>query len=130
MTEASGYVSSYRSLELASTLTGASSFKTRKIVSKLYEPMSPRAPQPKSLHPRQTKGKYAWLKERSGAGPSQRSQSKPSGTASASFRRSRPWGQKGRLDQFMTSRTGPIAPSQIHSHSKRVDSDAWLPTAI
>src|SRR6266702_8968641 len=120
MTEASGYVSSYRSLELDSTLTGASSFKTRKIVSKLYEPMSPRAPQPKSAQPRHTNGRYAWLYARSAAGPSQRSQSKPSGTGSVSLGRSMPCGQNGRLDQLWTSRTGPIAPSQIHSQSWRV----------
>src|SRR6266436_3844397 len=49
--------------------------------------MSPRAPQPKSAHPRHTKGAYARLNERSGAGPSHKSQSKPSGTGSASLGR-------------------------------------------
>ena len=92
--------------------------------------MSPSAPQPKSAHPRQTKGAYARLNERSGAGPSHKSQSKPSGMGSAFLGRSSPCGQKGRLDQFTTSRTGPMAPSQIHSHSKRVSSDAWFATAI
>ncbi len=29
----------------------------------------------------------------------------------------------------MTSRTGPIAPPQTHSHRSRVASDAWFPTA-
>src|SRR5207244_5373525 len=41
-----------------------------------------------------------------------------------------PCGQKGRVDQFCTSRTGPMAPFQIHSQSKRVASEAWWPTAI
>jgi hypothetical protein len=50
--------------------------------------------------------------------------------ASASLGRSRPWGQNGRLDQFATSRIGPIVPSQIHSHNKCVASDAWLEIAI
>ena len=40
-----------------------------------------------------------------------------------------PCGQNGRLDQLITSRTGPMAPAQIHSQSSRVASDAWLPTA-
>src|ERR1700732_607335 len=100
MTDASGYVSSYRSVELASTLTGASSFNTRKIVSKLYEPISPKAPPPKPPHPRHTNGTYARLNARSGAGPSHKSQSKPLGTGSASLGRSIPCGQNGRLDQL------------------------------
>ena len=40
-----------------------------------------------------------------------------------------PCGQKGRLDQFSTRRTGPMAPAQTHSQSSRVASEAELPTA-
>src|SRR5579859_5886565 len=117
MIDAAGYVSGKRSVEVASTVVGASSFNTRKIVSKLYEPISPSAPQPKSPHPRHENGVYTWLNGLSGAGPNHRFQSKPSGTGCDSFGRSMPCGQKGRLDQLCTSRTGPMAPAQIHSQS-------------
>src|SRR6058998_2259344 len=102
MIDACGNVSAKRSLELASTLTGASSLSTRKMVSKLYPPMSPSEPPPKSYQPRQTNGTYARLNGRSGAGPSQRFQSKPSGTGCVSAGRSIACGQNGRLDQFIT----------------------------
>src|SRR6185437_11257009 len=92
--------------------------------------MSPNEPSPKSYQPRHTKGRYALLKGRSGAGPSQRSQSRPSGIESTSLGRSMPCGQNGRLDQLWTSRTCPIAPSAIHSEINRVLSDDGLFTVI
>src|SRR5690242_18112772 len=82
--------------------------------------MSPKEPQPKSTQPRQTKGRYARLKGRSGAGPTHISQSKPAGTGSTSLGRGMPCGQYGRADQFRTSRTGPIAPSLIQEAIRRV----------
>src|SRR5436190_523599 len=84
--------------------------------------MSPKEPQPKSYQPRQTKGRYALLYGRSGAGPTHMSQSKPSGTGITSFGRSMPCGQYGRADQLWTSRTAPIAPSAIHDEMRWVAS--------
>ena len=49
-----------RSVELTPR-SGEPEFQDAKIVSKLYEPISPRAPQPKSVHPRQTKGKISMV---------------------------------------------------------------------
>src|SRR5690242_21770108 len=58
------------------------------------------------------------FRSRSGAGPSHRSQFSVSGTVCASLGRSSACGQKGRLDQFWTTRTGRSEEhtSELQSH--------------
>src|SRR5436190_11444911 len=137
--DASGYVSSFTRDELTSTLSGGPSFSARKTASSEWHPMSPRAPVPKSHQPRHLNGTYAGLYGRSGAGPSHMSQSSVEGTGGVSVGRPIPCGQyslkrpfDGRSVQACTSRTFPIAPSQIVSHNRRVPSDAWpwLPICV
>ena len=94
--------------------------------------MSPIAPAPKSCHARQPNGWYVFWNGRIGEGPIQRSQSKPSGTASVSVGRGMPCGQIGRLVQQYTSRTWPSAPASSHSCiSRRPSSEwPWLPICV
>src|SRR4029079_3910803 len=63
-------------------------------VSRLWMPMSPIAPVPKSQKPRHLNGTYASLYGRVCAGPSQTSQSRPAGTGGVSVGRVNPRGQQ------------------------------------
>ena len=98
--------------------------------------MSGRAPPPKSQKPRHVTGAYAGCQGRFSRGPSHRSQLRPRGTSCvpegrASGRQIVP-NDAGERFQACTSRTAPIAPSQIHSAVCRWPSPErpWLPICV
>src|SRR5437588_9850277 len=71
---------------------GAVNSSAQNAVSRLWMPMSPIAPVPKSQNPRHLNGTYAGLYGRYGAGPSHTSQSRPAGTGGVSVGRVIPCG--------------------------------------
>ena len=98
------------------TRVGVPSSRPQYAVSRLWMPMSPIAPVPKSQNPRHLNGTYAGLYGRSGAGPSHTSQSSVGGTGGVSVGRSTPCGHQpaGRSVQTCSSVTSPITPARMH----------------
>src|SRR6266446_3704640 len=74
-----GVLSGGGSIPSAWTVLGAPSDRPQARGSRIWHAMSARLPPPKSHQPRHLKGTYAGWYGRSGAGPSQRSQSSASG---------------------------------------------------
>ncbi len=99
---------------------------------RMWHPMSPNAPVPKSQNPRHLNGWQSLKYGRSAAGPSQRSQSSDSGIGSPLVGHVTPCGQMGRLLQQCASFTFPISPAWIHSLVSRKSSLAlpWLPICV
>ena len=108
------------------TRVGVPSSRPQYAVSRLWMPMSPIAPVPKSQNPRHLNGTYVGWYGRSGAGPSHTSQSSVGGTGAVSVGRSTPCGHQpaGRSVQTCSSVTSPITPARSTSTARRVPSNA------
>ena len=118
--------------DAASTDTGYPNLSALKAGCKTWQPMSPKAPVPKSHQPRQFQGWYILLNGLIRAGPINKSQSNVAGILCALVGVSNPCGHIGRLVATSTFFTSPISPFHIHSHTQSTSSPEapWFPICV